>query len=165
MSRLLIWLAESRNLRAPLHQLETIKDILFEYDIINKEFLTNFERQDNYRQLLEAFYTKLPKTESPFYSLYPSFIGSDVITIENLGRFENHILKIDHYQSCYISEQKLILGIEPFNCTRDLFLWALYLGKLDMMKILFKQQDQGRDSRSNMTLFMFGPVANLWIKG
>lgn len=101
------------------------------------------EQQDNYRQLLEAFYTKLPKTESPFYNLYPSFIGSDVITIENLGRFENHILKIDHYQSCYLSEQKLILGIEPFNCTRDLFLWALYLGKLDMMKILFKQQDQG----------------------
>ena len=85
-------------------------EILFEFDIINKPFLDSMKSQANYRVLLEAFYTKVPKTESPFYNLYQSHIGTDQITIENLGRFENHIVKIAESQSCYIKEQGIVLG-------------------------------------------------------
>ena len=139
-------------------------EILFEFDIVNKPFLDSMKSQTNYRVLLEAFYTKVPKTESPFYNLYQNHIGTDQITIENLGRFENHIVKIAEYQSCYIKEQGIVLGrdkhhpsiylsfdcvfyclkkgIEPFNVTRDLFLWSIYLGKLEMTQVIFCQQDQ-----------------------
>ena len=113
-------------------------DILFDYDIVNRKFLLDMSGDPNYGKLLEKFYKDTPQTESPFYYLWNLYFGDKPITIARLATFENYVFQMDQYMSCYNDDQMRYQGIETFNLLRDLFLWSLFLGKIEMSFVLFK---------------------------
>ena len=121
-------------------------DILFDYDIVNKEFLLAMTDNARYGKLLEKFYIETPQTESPFYYLWNLYFGDRPITIDRLGVFENLIFKMENYTSCYDTDQMKYHGIEPFYALRDLFIWALLLGKIEMSFVVFRHIDLGLSS-------------------
>ena len=113
-------------------------DILFDYDIVNRKLLKDMKNDVNYAPLLEKFYTDSPQTESPFYYLWNLWFGDQPVTIARLSKFEKYIFQMDQYVSCYHPDQMTYKGIEPFYPLRDLFLWSLYLGKIEMSFVVFR---------------------------
>ena len=55
-----------------------------------------------------------------------------------LAQFESVVIKMDGYTSCYDKDQMRYKGIEAFYPLRDLFLWALLLGKIEMSFVIFR---------------------------
>ena len=63
-----------------------------------------------------------------------------------LAQFESLVIKMDGYTSCYDKDQMRYKGIEAFYPLRDLFLWALLLGKIEMSFVIFRYYKVGKFS-------------------
>ena len=70
-----------------------------------------------------------------------------------LAQFESLVIKMDGYTSCYDKDQMRYKGIEAFYPLRDLFLWALLLGKIEMSFVIFRFGQSGKFDKYFFSFF------------